>query len=165
MGLRHLLPYFKRTENAVSGAAGRGTGGPLTVGPVRRPNDVLLASLDGAVQAGHRRVGDISGGLEEGFAPVDLNIVDGRHQSAAYAYLAPALNRPNLHVVTDATAYRLLFTGARCPGWNTAPPTERTRRRPPGMWSSPPGRSGPRSCCSSPASVPRRNSKGSASTS
>ncbi|NED86973.1 choline dehydrogenase, partial [Streptomyces sp. SID11233] len=68
---------------------------------------VLLALLDGAVSTGHRRALDISGGLEEGFAPVDLNIVDGRRQSAADAYLTPVLGRPNLRVVTGARAHRL----------------------------------------------------------
>ncbi|MEE4543150.1 GMC family oxidoreductase N-terminal domain-containing protein [Streptomyces sp. V4-01] len=111
-----LLPYFQRTETAVSGAPGRGTGGPLTVGPAQQPNEVLTACLDAAVEAGHRRAFDISGGLEEGFAPVDLNIVGGRRQSAADAYLAPALGRPNLDVVTGATAHRLLFEGRRCVG-------------------------------------------------
>ncbi|MFJ6076296.1 GMC family oxidoreductase [Streptomyces sp. NPDC093065] len=111
-----LLPYFQRSETALSGAPGRGTQGPLVVGPATAPNDVLLACLDGAVEAGHRRALDISGGLEEGFAPVDLNIVAGRRQSAADAYLAPALNRSNLCVVTDAVAHRLLFEGERCTG-------------------------------------------------
>lgn len=111
-----LLPYFRRTETAVGGSPGRGTDGPLTVAPAAEPNEVLLACLAGAVEAGHRRARDISGGLEEGFAPVDLNIVAGRRQSAADAYLAPALHRPNLHVVTDAVAHRLLFDGPRCTG-------------------------------------------------
>ncbi|MFD6530994.1 GMC family oxidoreductase [Streptomyces sp. NPDC060184] len=111
-----LLPYFQRSETATSGAPGRGTDGPLTVGPAQRPNDILLACLDGAIETGHRRAVDISGGLEEGFAPVDLNVVAGRRQSAADAYLAPALDRPNLSVVTGATAHRLIFEGTRCVG-------------------------------------------------
>ncbi|MGW0812754.1 GMC family oxidoreductase [Streptomyces viridiviolaceus] len=111
-----LLPYFQRTETAVSGAPGRGSSGPLTVGPMTDPNEVLLACLAGAVEAGQRRASDISGGLEEGFAPVDLNIVGGRRQSAADAYLTPVLDRPNLDVVTGATAHRLLFEGERCVG-------------------------------------------------
>jgi choline dehydrogenase len=80
------------------------------------PNEVLLACLDGAIETGQRRARDISGGLEEGFAPVDLNIVDGHRQSAADAYLTPALGRPHLDVVTGATAHRLLFDGHRCTG-------------------------------------------------
>ncbi|MFE9611777.1 GMC family oxidoreductase [Streptomyces sp. NPDC006012] len=111
-----LLPYFQRTETAASGATGRGTAGPLTVAPTAEPNEVLLACLDGAVETGLPRAFDISGGLEEGFAPVDLNIVAGHRQSAADAYLTPVLDRPNLDVVTGATVHRLLFTGRRCTG-------------------------------------------------
>ncbi|MGW0859776.1 GMC family oxidoreductase [Streptomyces sp. NPDC002690] len=111
-----LLPYFQRSETATSGAPGRGTNGPLIVGPAQPPNDILLACLDGAIETGHRRAVDISGGLEEGFAPVDLNVVAGRRQSAADAYLAPALGRPNLTVVTGANAHRLIFEGTRCVG-------------------------------------------------
>ncbi|MFF9340323.1 MULTISPECIES: GMC family oxidoreductase [unclassified Streptomyces] len=115
-GFDDLLPYFRRSETAVSGGPGRGTSGPLTVGPTTDPNEVLLACLAGAVETGQRRATDISGGLEEGFAPVDLNIVGGRRQSAADAYLTPVLNRPRLDVVTGATAHRLLFEGTRCVG-------------------------------------------------
>ncbi|SEG92027.1 choline dehydrogenase [Actinacidiphila yanglinensis] len=115
-GFDDLLPYFQRSETALVRAPGRGTQGPLLVAPAAAPNDVLLACLDGAVEAGHPRARDISGGLEEGFAPVDLTIVDGRRQSAADAYLVPVLNRPNLHVVTEALAHRLLFDGSRCSG-------------------------------------------------
>ncbi|WP_345654053.1 GMC family oxidoreductase [Streptomyces siamensis] len=111
-----LLPYFQRSETAVCGGVGRGTNGPLFVGPAAEPNEVLLACLDAAVESGHRRAFDISGGLEEGFAPVDLNIVAGRRQSAADAYLTPIRHRPNLDVVTDAVVHRLLFDGTRCTG-------------------------------------------------
>lgn len=111
-----LLPYFQRTETALSGAPGRGTAGPLTVAPAAELNDILRACLDGAVAVGQHRAFDISGGLEEGFAPVDLNVVGGRRQSAADAYLTPVLGRSNLHVVTHAVAHRLLFDGSRCTG-------------------------------------------------
>lgn len=111
-----LLPYFQRSETAVTGAPGRGTAGPLTVGPTTTPNEILRACLAGAIEVGFPRATDISGGLEDGFAPVDLNIVAGQRQSAADAYLEPALRRPNLRVVTRASAQRLLLGGQRCTG-------------------------------------------------
>lgn len=126
-GFEDLLPYFQRSETALVRAPGRGTHGPLLVAPPAEPNDVLLACLEGAVESGHQRARDISGGLEEGFAPVDLTIVDGHRQSAADAYLAPALNRRNLHVLTEALVHRLLFDGPRCCGveYSVADRTER----------------------------------------
>jgi choline dehydrogenase len=68
------------------------------------------------MQAGYPIARDISGGLEEGFGWCDLSIVDGRRQSAADAYLAPILSRPNLDVVTDALVDRVLMDGDRCRG-------------------------------------------------
>lgn len=115
-GFEDLLPFFMRSERTPSPLPGRGSMGPLLVAPASPPNEVLSACLKAAIQAGHPRAFDISSGMEEGFAPVDLNIVDGRRQSAADAYLRPALNRPNLTVVTDATAHRLRFLGRRCVG-------------------------------------------------
>jgi choline dehydrogenase len=72
--------------------------------------------MEAAAQAGLPIARDISGGLEEGFGWCDLNIVDGRRQSAADAYLTPVLDRPGLDVVTDALVYRLRMDGDRCTG-------------------------------------------------
>ncbi|GAA4587953.1 FAD-dependent oxidoreductase [Planotetraspora phitsanulokensis] len=112
-----LLPHFKRSENAPGrDPALRGVGGPLTVAPADPVNPVLAACLEAALEAGHPRASDVGGGLEEGFGPVDLNIVGGLRQSAADAYLAPALDRPNLRVVPGALVHRLRIAGGRCTG-------------------------------------------------
>ena len=68
------------------------------------------------MEAGHARAVDISGGLEEGFGWVDLNILDGARQSAADAYLRPVLDRASLSVVTEAQVGRLRVEGERCTG-------------------------------------------------
>jgi choline dehydrogenase len=116
-GFDDLLPYFKRTETAAGGdPALRGVDGPLRVGPASPPNVVLTACLLAAVQSGYARARDISGGLEVGFGPVDLNIHDGWRQSAADAYLTGALDRPNLDFVADATVHRLCIKNGRCTG-------------------------------------------------
>jgi choline dehydrogenase len=116
-GFDDLLPYFKRSENTQGrDPALRGVGGPLTVGPADPPNPVLVACLDAAAETGYRRATDISGGLEEGFGTTDLNIVGGKRQSAADAYLAPARSRPNLEVVTSALVHRLKIKDGRCTG-------------------------------------------------
>jgi choline dehydrogenase len=77
---------------------------------------VAEAGLAAASQAGYPAARDISGGLEDGFGWCDLSIVDGRRESAADAYLTPALGRPNLDVVVDAQVHRVLFDGDRCTG-------------------------------------------------
>ena len=90
--------------------------GPLTVGPAIDRHPVAAAGLQAAAQAGYSRAADISSGLEEGFGWCDLNIVDGRRQSARDAYLAPALSRPNLDVVTSALVHRVRLEEQRCTG-------------------------------------------------
>ncbi|MEU6705684.1 GMC family oxidoreductase [Streptomyces wuyuanensis] len=116
-GFDDLLPYFKRSETAAGRDPElRGTAGPLTVGPARAPHPVPADLLRAATECGYRRATDISGGVEEGFGWSDLNIVCGSRQSAADAYLAPALDRPNLTVVTGAPVHRLLIRGGRCTG-------------------------------------------------
>ncbi|MEU6389220.1 GMC family oxidoreductase N-terminal domain-containing protein [Streptomyces sp. NPDC046939] len=116
-GFDDLLPYFKRSENAPGrDRALRGIGGPLTVGPAAPAHPVIEACLEAAAQTGHARAADVSGGLEEGFGLADLNIVHGRRQTAADAYLTSALHRPNLTVVTDALVHRLHLTHGRCHG-------------------------------------------------
>ncbi|MEU4097511.1 GMC family oxidoreductase N-terminal domain-containing protein [Streptomyces sp. NPDC026673] len=112
-----LLPYLMRSERAEGRDPGtRGQDGPLTVAPAREPNPVLEACLEAAAEVGHPRAADISSGLEEGFGRPDLNIVDGRRQSAADAYLAPASGRAGLRVVTGALVHRVLVDGGRCTG-------------------------------------------------
>jgi choline dehydrogenase len=112
-----LLPYFRRSEDAEGrDAAVRGLGGPLTVGPATVRHPIAEAGLAAAAEVGYRRAVDLSGGLEEGFGWCDLNIVAGRRQSAADAYLAPALGRPNLRVVTDAMVHRVRLRAGRCIG-------------------------------------------------
>jgi choline dehydrogenase len=112
-----LLPYFKRSETATHGDPSvRGANGPLVVAPARRANEVNIAMLTAAIQVGHPRAKDVSGGLEIGFGPSDLTIVDGVRQSAADAYLLPALDRPNLHLVADAVVRRVVIENGRCTG-------------------------------------------------
>jgi choline dehydrogenase len=112
-----LLPYFKRSETANGrDPALRGIDGPMVVAPADPLNELQAACLSAAVQSGHRRATDISGGLEVGFGPVDLNIVNGERQSAADAYLWPVSERTNLKLVTNAAVHRVLFEGDRCVG-------------------------------------------------
>jgi choline dehydrogenase len=112
-----LVPYFKRSEHAPHRhTALRGIGGPLTVGPALDPHPLAHVALAAAEETGFPIAGDISGGLEEGFGWMDLNIVGGRRQSADDAYLRPARDRNNLDVITDALVRRVLISSGRCTG-------------------------------------------------
>jgi len=116
-GFDDLLPYLRRSETAPGrDPALRGQAGPLRVAPAAPLNPLLAACWAAALECGHPRAEDVSGGLEEGFGQPDQNIVAGERQSAADAYLTPVAARPNLHVVTEATVHRLRLAGARCTG-------------------------------------------------
>jgi choline dehydrogenase len=115
----HCLPYFKRMENCLAAAPDdpfRGHDGPLVLerGPARGP---LFAAFFAAVQeAGYQLTDDVNGYRQEGFAPFDRNVHQGRRLSAAPGYLHPVMGRPNLNVETFAFTTKVLFEGKRAVG-------------------------------------------------
>jgi choline dehydrogenase len=116
-GFDDLLPFFMRSEHTEGrDPALRGQDGPLRPAPAAQGHPVARAGLQAAAQAGHPIATDISSGAEQGFGWCDLNIIDGRRQSAADAYLRPVLGRPNLDVVTGALVHRVTITAGCCTG-------------------------------------------------
>ncbi len=116
-GYAHCLPYFKKMENCLAGGDDwRGDDGPLTLERGPATNPLFEAWLEAGPQAGFRRTDDVNGYRQEGFAAFDKNLHRGRRLSAARAYLHPVLDRPNLDVITRATADKLLMEGNKCVG-------------------------------------------------
>jgi choline dehydrogenase len=116
-GYADLLPYFRRAEHRERGESDfHGTGGPLTVAPLRSPNPLSLAFVEAAVSAGYRRNEDFSGPEQEGVGLYEVTQVNGQRCSSARAYLRPAAGRANLAVLTRAQATRVLFQGRRARG-------------------------------------------------
>ncbi len=112
-----VLPYFRRVEDFEGGAdAYHGVGGPLHVSRPRLKNPLFRAFVEAGREAGHPYTNDFNGRNQEGFGFYPLTVFQGRRQSAAVAYLAPALGRPNLAVETRAHATRVLFHGHRAAG-------------------------------------------------
>lgn len=112
-----VLPYFKRQETWEKGeTASRGGAGPIGVRESRYRDPLCDAYAAAARTAGHPTVTDYNAGEQEGFSPWQFSIKDGRRASAATAYLRPALNRPNLTVVTHALATRIILEGDRATG-------------------------------------------------
>ncbi|MGW4518208.1 GMC family oxidoreductase [Streptomyces sp. NPDC004393] len=112
-----LLPFFKRTETTKGrDPAYRGTDGPMRAAPVSDANPLAHAYLQAAERLGYHHSDDLNGADQDGTCWWDLTIVDGTRQSAADGYLRPALNRPNLTVLTDALVHRLIVADDRCAG-------------------------------------------------
>ncbi|MGC2526006.1 MAG: choline dehydrogenase [Stellaceae bacterium] len=113
----HVLPYFRRQESWEEGAGPyRGGDGPLTVRRSRYADPLIDAYLAAGLTAGYPSTADYNGEQQEGFGRSQMTIRDGRRCSAAVAYLRPAMARPNLEILVQALATRILFEGGRAVG-------------------------------------------------
>ena len=116
-GFADVLPYFRRSERLETGGDEfHGAEGPLYVSWGKSRNPLYEALISAAEQAGHKRTNDFNGHQQEGFGYYQLTIKDGERWSSSFAYLHPALDRPNLEARTNAHTTRLLFDGTRCTG-------------------------------------------------
>ena len=116
-GYTGVLPYFKRSEDNVRGASTfHGRGGPLRVENQRDPNPLSEVFVEASQQAGLTQNDDFNGAEQEGAGLYQVNQRGGRRESAATAFLGPALSRPNLVVETGATVTQVLFEGTRARG-------------------------------------------------
>lgn len=116
-GWDDVKPYFLRAENNERGTGPwHGQGGPLNVADLRAPNRFSRLFAEAGVQAGHPHNTDFNGAHQEGVGIYQVTHKNGERHSAAKGYLTPHLDRPNLQVVTEAYATRVLFDGKRAVG-------------------------------------------------
>ena len=95
----------------------RGTGGPLFISANRRDLHPLVETfLRSAEAAGLPRNEDFNGARQEGVGIYQMTIRNARRNSAARAFLRPAMKRPNVTVLTHAQVTRVLFEGRRAVG-------------------------------------------------
>ena len=112
-----VLPYFRRAEHQQRGEDElHGVGGPLAVSDVCEPHPLCEAFVAAAQQAGFPRNDDFNGPTQEGAGYFQLTARNGRRCSTAVGYLRQARRRPNLKVVPNAHANRILFAGRRATG-------------------------------------------------
>ncbi len=100
----HLEPYLRRLEN-----------GPLSIAPQRSPRTSTAAWLKAVQECGYS-IEDPNQAAPEGFCETLVTQRRGARWSTADAYLRPALKRPNLTLLTEATATKVLFDGRRAVG-------------------------------------------------
>ena len=107
----HCLPYFKKAESWAFGADNyRGDDGPLGVNNGNKmQNPLYQAFVDAGTDAGYFATNDYNGQQQEGFGPMHMTVKNGRRASTANAYLRPAMQRPNLTVVTHALVHKVLI--------------------------------------------------------
>ena len=117
-GYRHCLPYFKKADLWAFGSDEyRSQDGPLAVNNGNNmQNPLYRAFIEAGQEAGYMKTDDYNGRQQEGFGPMHMTVKNGVRWSAANAYLKPALQRPNLKVITGALSQRILLDGKRASG-------------------------------------------------
>jgi len=117
-GYRHCLPYFKKADQWAFGSDEyRSRDGPLAVNNGNNmQNPLYRAFIEAGHEAGYMKTDDYNGRQQEGFGPMHMTVKNGVRWSTANAYLKPALQRPNLKVITGALSQRILLDGKRASG-------------------------------------------------
>ncbi|MBH0006684.1 GMC family oxidoreductase [Psychrobacter sp. SWN149] len=106
-----VLPYFKKSENYSRGpSVYHGGDGLLHVTADFTPHPVTKAIVDAAIESGIPFNDDSNGETQEGVSYTDLNTKDGKRHSTAVAFLRPALNRPNLSLITNSRVHKVNIT-------------------------------------------------------
>ena len=113
-GYDDLLPIFKRCEHNTGGESDyHGSKGQLWVDNVGDKYDLSGMYIQAAIESGIPANSDFNGENQEGAGFYQVNIPNGLRQSTAKTYLKPAMQRPNLTVLTRALASRIEFQGNR----------------------------------------------------
>ncbi|MDE3079851.1 MAG: GMC family oxidoreductase N-terminal domain-containing protein [Paracoccaceae bacterium] len=117
-GWDDVLPAYRAMEdNEAGGDAFRGTGGPLFISANRKGLHPLVADYIAAGKAaGLSENPDFNGAEQEGIGIYQMTIRNARRNSAARAFLRPAMKRSNLRVITGAQVTRVLIEGGRAAG-------------------------------------------------
>lgn len=113
-----VLSAYKAIEHNEAGAnAWRGQGGPLYVSNNRRGLHWLVEDYIAAcTEAGLPYNADFNGESQEGAGTYQMTIKGRRRNSAARAFLHPAMRRKNLRVITRAQVTRILIENGRATG-------------------------------------------------
>lgn len=120
-GWEDVLPFFLKHEDQQAlepeefgGVHARG--GEWRVEKPRVRWEILDAWAEAAEQVGIPRIRDFNTGNNEGSSYFHVNQRKGFRWTTAKGFLKPALNRPNLTLLTHATVERLTLEGKRVTG-------------------------------------------------
>ena len=112
-----LAAYRAIEDTQAGGDDWRGSGGPLYISENRKGLHWLVDNYIAACgQAGLGYNADFNGERQEGAGTYQLTVKGARRNSAARAFLRPAMRRDNLAVVTQAQVTRVLIEGRRAVG-------------------------------------------------
>lgn len=123
-GYENVLKYFKKSEQNTNETIAQyqngryhSTEGLIKVGSYRSNypfnSSIEQCYIEAGAEAGYEFVDDFNSDRLLGYGRVQGTIYDGRRQSTAKAFLVPAKDRPNLHVIKNAQATKIRFDGNR----------------------------------------------------
>jgi len=116
-GYRDVLPYFKRAEgNERFDDDFHGADGPISVQMPRGALPICDAFIRAGQQAGIPYNPDFNGRYQRGIGYYQLTQKGVRRSSAATAFLDPARSRPNLTIMPNAQATRIVVENGRATG-------------------------------------------------
>jgi choline dehydrogenase len=117
-GWADCLRAYKAMEDTEAGADDwRGGGGPLFVSANRTGLHPLVTDFVAACgQAGLPENPDFNGAEQEGAGVYQMTIRRARRNSAARAFLRPAMRRANVRVITGAMVTRVVIEAGRAVG-------------------------------------------------
>ncbi len=110
-----VLPYFKKSEDmqALPPDDMHGRGGEWRIESPRISWEILDAFREAAHEAGLPKIDDFNRGNNEGVSYFQVNQKDGWRWNASQGFLEPALERPNLKLLTQAHIKRLTIEDGR----------------------------------------------------
>jgi choline dehydrogenase len=117
---RDVEEHFRAIETDLdfSGPA-HGGDGPIRVHRIAEFSVSTDAFVRRAEEAGYAWIADLNAGTSDdtgGVGPVPLNIADGVRANPGAVFLQPAVERPNLTLLTHTTARRIRVTSGRAAG-------------------------------------------------
>lgn len=118
---QNVLALYKSIEDwqGAPDPQWRGQGGIFWVQPAKDPNPIAPAMVNAARSVGIPSFADHNGRMMEGpggCAIANTTIKDGRRHGVARTYLYPAMDRPNLTVLTGAEVQRVMLAGRKTQG-------------------------------------------------
>ncbi|XP_031628271.1 glucose dehydrogenase [FAD, quinone]-like [Contarinia nasturtii] len=110
-----VLPYFKKSEGnqnetivAYQNERYHNANGPVKISS-GTASEYHEAVIDALVKNGFDYVSDLNADKETGFTLLQSTSAEGHRSSTAKAFLAPAKNRKNLHIIKNAFVDKILL--------------------------------------------------------
>ena len=116
-GYRDLMKYFIELENNQNHEDQyHGNFGSLWVETYEPILDASRSFLSACEKYGLHKNNDFNGEDQEGFGKYQVNIKNGKRFSASDAFLRPALDRSNLHLLTNTLVEKIIISNKKAIG-------------------------------------------------